>query len=80
MPGRNLNCPLLIDFYVVHIMVIVSANWGITYKGGFVRSFLTALANKYIWGNSDSDFKLGEEKGIKFRINTLTNRKRKTIQ
>ena len=36
------------------------------------------LVNKYIWGDNDSDFKSGEKK--EFRINTLTDRKRKNIQ
>ena len=30
-----------------------------------------------MWGENDSDFKLGEEKAIKFRINTSTDKKRK---
>lgn len=47
--------------------------------GCFVRWFSIALVNKYIWGDNESDLKLGEEKGIEFIINTLTNRKKKNI-
>lgn len=41
---------------------------------------MIALVDKHIWDDDESDFKLGEKKGIEFRINILTDRKGKNIQ
>lgn len=57
----------------------VSTYWGISCTDCFMRWSLITLVNKHIWDDNKIDFKLGDEKGIEFRINILTDRKSKNI-
>lgn len=41
---------------------------------------MITLVDKHIWDDNESDFNLGDKKGIELRINILTDRKRKNSQ